>query len=169
MILFIQLPRTNINRVVSQDWYIIGHIVSDVNCTSKLHDTRVQSSVWITSQQKNEPLWQAISSQWGMSPSGNSVATIVVPYHEVKFLQLIWRSGMLNFIYVWPIVKLLQSLDLKTEHRDISTSNCHQDNMSYFLTNALKPCIPVPSTCNMQPLKRGTRTHDWEAGQIFMQ
>ena len=150
---------TNINRVVSQHWYIIGHIMCDVNCTSKLHDIRVQSCMNYIAT-KNEPLWQAISSQWGISPSVNSVATIVVPHHEVKFLQLIWRSGMLNFIYVWPIVKLVAVTWLKPEHRDISTSNCHQDNMPYFWTNALKPCIPVPSTGNMQPLKRGTRTND---------
>ena len=57
---------------------------------------------------------------------------ILVPYHEVKSLQLIWRSGTRRIhLRGARSSNELQWFDLMTGHQDSSSSNGHQVDMPY--------------------------------------
>ena len=48
-----------------------------------------------------------VQQQWGISSDSLYGSTVLVPYHVVKSLQLVWRPAPVDGIYMYPIFKCI--------------------------------------------------------------
>ena len=102
-------------------------------------------------------------------------ATILVPYHVVKSLQLIWRLGTRRWNLRVPKLQMNCS-DLKIRHPDISCSNSHQDDVLYhFELMPFSRWDTVKSSCIcilwsfVQSVHKGYKTDlEWWCHKLWM-